>query len=50
MRMCFGWLCYRIFMAYPHNWPRGPIFGFVLSWAGYYANAPRTAKKNVEKL
>lgn len=20
MRMCFGWICYRIFMAYKPNW------------------------------
>lgn len=39
MRMCFGWLCYRIFMAYKPNWIRGKIWGFVLSWAGYYANS-----------
>lgn len=46
MRMCFGWLCYLIFMAYPHNWPRGRIWWFVLSWAGYHAHSDRTWRKN----
>ena len=40
MKRALGWLCYRIVMALPYPPPPRGIHGWLLSWAGYYANDP----------
>jgi len=40
MRRALGWLCYRIVMAWPGAWPIGAVAGWILAWAGDYANEP----------
>lgn len=40
LKLAFGWMCYRIFMLWPSPMPNvneNRFYGFVLSWAGYYA-------------
>jgi hypothetical protein len=39
-----GWLCYRIVMAWPGEWPRGAVAGWILALAGDYANETPNAK------
>ena len=43
MRRALGWLCYRIVMAWPGAWPIGAVAGWILAWAGDYANEPPNA-------
>lgn len=38
MRMLLGWTCYRIVIAWPGEWPSGALAGWILAWAGDYAN------------
>lgn len=38
MRRALGWMCYRIVMAWPGTWPSGAAAGWILAWAGNYAN------------
>lgn len=40
MRTLLGWFCYRLVMAWPGEWPGGALAGWILAWAGDYANEP----------
>lgn len=40
MRRALGWLCWRIVMRWPCAWPSGAVAGWILAWAGDYANEP----------
>lgn len=40
MRHAIGWMCWQIVMAWPGAWPSGALAGWILAWAGYYANEP----------
>lgn len=40
MRTLLGWFCYRLVMAWPGEWPSGALAGWILAWAGDYANEP----------
>ena len=44
MRRALGWMCYRIVMAWPGTWPSGAAAGWILAWAGDYANEPPNAE------
>ena len=44
MRRALGWLCWQIVMAWPGAWPSGAIAGWILAWAGDYANEPHNAE------
>ncbi|GEM_PF-3804770 len=44
MRCLLGWMCYRIVMAWPGQWPAGALAGWILAWAGDYANETPNAK------
>ena len=38
MKRALGRLCWHIVMAWPGAWPGGAAAGWILAWAGYYAN------------
>lgn len=38
MRHVLGWMCWQIVMRWPGAWPSGPVVGWILAWAGDYAN------------
>jgi len=38
MRHTLGMMCWRIVMALPGAWPSGTVAGWILAWAGDYAN------------
>ena len=40
MRRLLGWVCYRVVMTWPGAWPTGTMAGWILAWAGDYANEP----------
>jgi len=40
MRRALGWMCWQIVMRWPGAWPSGAVAGWVLAWAGDYANEP----------
>lgn len=44
MRMLLGWTCYRIVIAWPGEWPSGALAGWILAWAGDYANETPNAE------
>lgn len=44
MSRSLGWMCYRIVMAWPGAWPSGALAGWILTWAGDYANEPPNVK------
>ena len=44
MRMLLGWTCYRIVIAWPGEWPSDALAGWILAWAGDYANEPPNAE------
>ena len=44
MRRALGWMCYRTVMMWPGAWPSGAVAGWILAWAGDYANDPPNAK------
>lgn len=43
MRRALGWMCYRTVMMWPGAWPSGAVAGWILAWAGDYANDPPNA-------
>lgn len=44
MRRALGWMCWQIVMRWPGAWPSGPVAGWILAWAGDYANETPNAK------
>lgn len=46
MSRLLGWLCYRIVMTWPGAWPIGAVAGWILAWAGDYANEPPNDQGN----
>lgn len=44
MRRALGWLCWQIVMRWPGAWPSGAVAGWILAWAGDYANEPPNAQ------
>lgn len=44
MRRALGWMCYRTVMMWPGAWPSGAVAGWILAWAGDYANDPPNAE------
>jgi len=44
MKRTLGFFCWKIVMARPGTWPSGAIAGWILAWAGYYANETPNAK------
>ena len=44
MRTPLGWFCYQLVMAWPWQWPSGAVAGWILAWAGDYANETPNAK------
>ncbi len=44
MRRALGWMCCQIVMRWPGAWPIGAVAGWILAWAGDYANEPPNAK------
>lgn len=38
MRHVLGWVCWQTVMRWPGAWPSGPVAGWILAWAGDYAN------------
>jgi len=37
-------VCWQIVMRWPGAWPSGPVAGWILAWAGDYANEPHNAE------
>ena len=44
MRRALGWMCWQIVMRWPGAWPSGPVAGWILAWAGDYANETPNAE------
>ena len=45
MRHALGWMCWQIVMAWPGAWPSSALVGgWILAWAGDYANEPPNAE------
>lgn len=44
MRRALGWMCYRTVMMWPGAWPSGAVAGWILAWAGDYANETPNVK------
>ena len=49
MRHVLGWVCWQTVMRWPGAWPSGPVAGWILAWAGDYANeTPNAALRGAE--
>lgn len=49
MRHALGWMCWQIVMEWPGAWPSGAVAGWILAWAGDYANEPPNVELNGER-